>query len=216
VLLKRTTLAGIADGSIRTVYRRWEAPRVKAGATFKTAIGVLEVAGIEAVTRDALTDRAAREAGHASRDALRAELAKHGSGRLYRITLRRAGPDPRLALRERTALSADEHAALAARLARLGASSATGPWALGVLRLLAARPGVRAADLARTVGLETLRFKARVRQLKELGLTESLEVGYRLSPRGHAFLARASDLAEPAAAPACRSEAGVRRRRRSG
>lgn len=31
-------------------------------------------------------------------------------------------------------------------------------------------------------------FKRRVRQLKELGLTESLEVGYRLSPRGRAVL----------------------------
>jgi ribosomal protein S19E (S16A) len=29
-----------------------------------------------------------------------------------------------------------------------------------------------------------------VRKLKELGLTESLDVGYRLSPRGRAFLAR--------------------------
>jgi hypothetical protein len=33
-------------------------------------------------------------------------------------------------------------------------------------------------------------FKRRVRQLKELGLTESLEVGYRLSPRGRTVLAR--------------------------
>jgi transposase len=32
-------------------------------------------------------------------------------------------------------------------------------------------------------------FKADVRKLKELGLTESLEVGYRLSPRGRALLA---------------------------
>jgi hypothetical protein len=31
-------------------------------------------------------------------------------------------------------------------------------------------------------------FKRDVRRLKELGLTESLEVGYRLSPRGRAFL----------------------------
>jgi len=29
-----------------------------------------------------------------------------------------------------------------------------------------------------------------VRKLKELGLTESLEVGYRLSPRGRALLER--------------------------
>ena len=33
-------------------------------------------------------------------------------------------------------------------------------------------------------GLEKDVFKPRVRRLKELGLTESLEVGYRLSPRG--------------------------------
>jgi hypothetical protein len=31
-------------------------------------------------------------------------------------------------------------------------------------------------------------FKLNVRKLKRLGLTESLEVGYRLSPRGIAFL----------------------------
>jgi hypothetical protein len=33
-------------------------------------------------------------------------------------------------------------------------------------------------------------FKRRVRQLKELGLTESLDVGYRLSPRGRSVLDR--------------------------
>jgi len=33
-----------------------------------------------------------------------------------------------------------------------------------------------------------LPFKANVRKLKALGLTESLEVGYRLSPRGEALL----------------------------
>jgi len=32
-------------------------------------------------------------------------------------------------------------------------------------------------------------FKRRVRQLKELRLTERLEVGYRLSPRGRAAAA---------------------------
>jgi hypothetical protein len=33
-------------------------------------------------------------------------------------------------------------------------------------------------------------FKVNVRKLKALGLTESLEIGYRLSARGHAWLAR--------------------------
>ena len=57
-------------------------------------------------------------------------------------------------------------------------------------RLIAERPGVRAGDLADDLGMERLAFKADVRKLKGLGLTESLEVGYRLSPRGQAWLRR--------------------------
>jgi hypothetical protein len=34
-------------------------------------------------------------------------------------------------------------------------------------------------------------FKVHVRKLKNLGLTLSLPVGYRLSPRGEEYLARA-------------------------
>jgi predicted transcriptional regulator len=49
---------------------------------------------------------------------------------------------------------------------------------------------VRAPELAATLGRETQPFKRDVRKLKELGLTESLRVGYRLSPRGRALLAR--------------------------
>jgi len=53
-------------------------------------------------------------------------------------------------------------------------------------------PAVLAATLAKRVGQERDFFKQNVRKLKELGLTESLEVGYRLSPRGRAYLARRS------------------------
>jgi hypothetical protein len=49
---------------------------------------------------------------------------------------------------------------------------------------------VRAEDLARSVGREKHAFKLDVRKLKELGLTESLRVGYRLSPRGAAVVSR--------------------------
>jgi hypothetical protein len=52
---------------------------------------------------------------------------------------------------------------------------------------------VRAADLAAAMGRERQPFKADVRKRKELGLTESLEVGYRLSPRGRALLAASPD-----------------------
>jgi predicted transcriptional regulator len=64
-----------------------------------------------------------------------------------------------------------------------------GPWTLAVLRMIQDQPAVRAPDLAAQLGRETRPFKADVRKLKELGLTESLDIGYRLSPRGEAFLA---------------------------
>ena len=60
---------------------------------------------------------------------------------------------------------------------------------MDVLRTIEARPGVRAADLAEGFGREKEPFKLDVRKLKNLGLTLSLEVGYRLSPRGEAYLA---------------------------
>ena len=89
---------------------------------------------------------------------------------------------------ERDALTADEVAELERRLARLDASR--GPWTAQVLRMIGDRPGVRAGDLAHELGRERLAFKADVRKLKALGLTESLEIGYRLSPRGRAYLDR--------------------------
>jgi hypothetical protein len=40
----------------------------------------------------------------------------------------------------------------------------------------------RRRDLAARLDRRTLPFKADVRKLKKLGLTESLDIGYRLSP----------------------------------
>jgi predicted transcriptional regulator len=57
------------------------------------------------------------------------------------------------------------------------------------LELIEARPATRAPDLAASLGRETQPFKTDVRKLKNLGLTISLERGYRLSPRGEAYLA---------------------------
>ena len=49
--------------------------------------------------------------------------------------------------------------------------------------------GTVSTVLAERVGTDRPLFKQRVRRLKSLGLTESLDVGYRLSPRGEAVLA---------------------------
>jgi hypothetical protein len=85
-------------------------------------------------------------------------------------------------------LNAEERAELTKRLDRLDRASRIGPWTTTVLDLIAANPGTRAPDLAARLDRETLPFKRDVRKLKELGLTESLPVGYRLSPRGEAYL----------------------------
>ena len=109
-----------------------------------------------------------------------------GEGTLLRIELRLAGDDPRIALRERL----PEHAELEAivmRLARIDAASPTA-WTTRYLQLVADQPGIVSRVLAPQVDADVPPFKRRVRQLKELGLTESLEVGYRLSPRGRAVL----------------------------
>jgi len=87
------------------------------------------------------------------------------------------------------ALGPEEVEEIRARLARLDRASAHGAWTVDVLRVIAARPATRAADLAAGFGRETQPFKLDVRKLKNLGLTISLEVGYRLSPRGEAYLA---------------------------
>jgi hypothetical protein len=78
-------------------------------------------------------------------------------------------------------LAPQDLAAIAARLARLDRAAS---WTRATLALIDAYPGVRAEDLAGRQGLDKASFKRRVRRLKDLGLTESLPLGYRLSPRG--------------------------------
>ena len=76
------------------------------------------------------------------------------------------------------------------RLDRLDRASSHGPWTRSTLALIADHPARRAGDLAEMVGREMPPFKLDVRKLKALGLTESLDVGYRLSPRGRVVLDR--------------------------
>jgi hypothetical protein len=187
VLFRQRFWAGLADGSVTLAFRRWRRPTVKAGGRLTTPAGVLAIDEVSAIHERDITDADARRSGFADRAALSAELAGR-EGELYRIAFHLVGEDPRLALRQQTVLSEADATELARRLARLDRASTHGPWTDAVLRLIAARPGVRAGDLAESLGRERLAFKADVRKLKALGLTESLEVGYRLSPRGWTWL----------------------------
>ena len=161
---------------------------MRLGGTLTTRVGVLSIDALDVIEPDDITPADARSAGHASPADVMAAIGDR-TGQLYRVRFHVAGPDPRLALRAQAALADDDVAVLTKRLGRLDARP-SGPWTRRVLELIAERPGVRAGDLADTLGMERLAFKADVRKLKALGLTESLEVGYRLSPRGHAWLRR--------------------------
>jgi hypothetical protein len=176
MLLKVAVLEAIKAGEIGLVFRRWRKPTVKAGGTLNTAVGQLAIDEVAEVDPAAITDAEARLAGHPSADALRAALG--GEGAVYRVQPRYLGDDPRKAMRTDTDLGD-----VLARLKRLDAKA---PWTRTVLDLIEANPARRAGDLAAMLGQETLPFKLNVRKLKALGLTESLEVGYRLTPRGQA------------------------------
>src|SRR5690606_6628317 len=87
--------------------------------------------------------------------------------------------------------------AITRRLDRLDRASAIGPWTRQTLELIAAHPERRAPDLAAMVGRERDPFKLDVRKLKGLGLTLSFPVGYRVSPRGEAYLAHLAATRDP-------------------
>ena len=188
MLIGQMHLRAIASGAVSLAFRRWRVPTVKAGGTLRTPIGVLAIDAVDVVRESDITDAEAIGAGYDSKASLLAELARR-SGETYRIRLRLAGPDPRLELRKRSARSDAEQAQLLGALDRLERYSKQGPWCEAALATIARHPGRRAADLADELGWEKDWLKTSVRKLKELGLTESLETGYRLSPRGLSALA---------------------------
>jgi hypothetical protein len=188
MLFRQRFLDGIRSGAVTLAFRRWRRPSVRAGGTLLTPVGLLAIRAVEPADPAAISHRDAARAGYTSRDELLKELEAGLGDTVYRIELGPLVADPREALRERPADAGDELDGLRTRLARLDSRSPDGPWTRAVLRLLAERPGVRAADLCRAMRQDKLTFKANVRKLKSLGLTVSLEVGYRLSPRGRALL----------------------------
>jgi hypothetical protein len=196
MLFEQRLWAGLADGTVTVGFRRWKRPRATVGGSHRTPAGVLAVDAVAEVDPAAISEDDARAAGFGSLAELLRQLDRHGDGPVWRVDFHHAGADPREALRQRHDLSGEEVAGLRARLDRLDRAARDGPWTVATLRLIGERPGVRAADLAAAAGRERHPFKTDVRKLKELGLTESLEVGYRLSPRGRALLER---LGEPRA-----------------
>ena len=188
MLLDNPTLQGIVEGRIRVVFRTWQKPTVKTGGTLRTRMGLLAIEAVDAVRFKDVTARDLKQAGLRDEKHLK-ECVAGRTGTLYRIRVKHAGEDPRIALRSQT-LTEEEIPKIRARLERMDKASSDGPWTIQYLETIEARPAQRAPELAEMYGLETKPFKQRVRRLKELGLTESLPVGYRLSPRGVSYLAQ--------------------------
>jgi hypothetical protein len=187
VLLNLATAKGIADGTIMLVLRRWDAPRAKAGGTQRTPVGTIR---IDAVSEHPggyrVTAAQAISAGYPSAKAAQADLDRRPARHTYLIAVSFLAPDERPGLAADDTLADADVGAITARLDRWDAAGS--PWTREYLRMIGANEAVRAPDLAARVGLDVPRFKRRVRQLKGLGLTISLDVGYRLSPRGRAYL----------------------------
>jgi len=189
VLFTAATVTGLSEGRVRCTFRRWTVVRPKVGSTFTTKAGLVTVTSIDQVNEAELTEDDARDAGFGTLAELLSWTSKKGEGDLYRIGIELAGPDPRIALRAAAELSGDEVAALDTRLSRMD-RAAEAPWTIETLTQIREQPGVVSTELAAQVGQPRQYYKIRVRRLKALGLTESLEVGYRLSARGAAYLDR--------------------------
>jgi len=188
VQFKHAVLEAIVAGEVTIAFRRWLRPTVKEGSRLRTAKGVVEVEGVEAIALSAVTQDDVIRAGYETRQALLGDLRAGDDRMLYRIRLRFDGADERIALREADVMDAVTQEQLIAKLRRLDAVAKGGPWTKALLMLIQQRPEVAAAELAVALDQLKVALKANVRKLKELGLTESLDVGYRLSPRGVALL----------------------------
>lgn len=192
MLLNRDTAEGIKNGTITLVLRRWDAPRAKPGGTQRTVAGTIRVDGVtEYPGTYRVTAAQARAAGYPDARSAQQELDRRPARHTYVIAVSYLAPDERPDLAADDRLTDADVDAIAGRLNRWDDAAET-PWTRQYLEMIRDNDAVRAPDLAARVGLEVPRFKRRVRQLKGLGLTISLDVGYRISLRGKAFLRRSN------------------------
>lgn len=199
MLLPKPIAEAVRAGTVTLAFRRWDSPRVKVGSTQLTTAGVVIFDAIDEIVDVAtISDADALAAGLPDAAALRKRLVPgtarrgprggKGGDRIYRVRMRWAGQDPRIALREAVP-DAAELAEVSAAVEALDAGRGSGPWTRRILEWIRDNPGVVSKELAALLGRELLPMKADIRKLKALGLTISLQVGYRLAPRGEAYLA---------------------------
>jgi hypothetical protein len=166
---------------------------VKVGGRYALGGGAIVVDRMSEVRLDDITTTLARRCGFASLVDL-VKTAKHGAGeRVFIIDFHYDGNAGARAKRETQAVSPAKLAKLVERLDAMDRRAKSGAWTLATLRAIEAHPGVLAAKLARSLDRPRDDFKRDVRKLNNLGLAFSLEIGYRLTPKGEALLARSAN-----------------------
>ena len=173
----------IRAGEVTLTFRNWRRPHAKVGKSYRLRPhGAIRVTEVSRVCVAAIADEDARRAGFTDARALAAFLKVGHDTDVTRVGFELAdeqdlGRPPDLGLED-----------VLGRLSATDRRSAS-PWTGRVLALIGNYPGRRAGDLAPTMGWELPKFKANVRKLKALGLTKSLEVGYRLTDLGERAVA---------------------------
>lgn len=184
----KDAVPGIVDGTITLTFRGWTKTQARAGGKHRVWGHLIHVDDVRCVSASEITDAEAVQAGEASASNILDRLGAKASDPIWRVQFRYVGQDDRIGLRNADAMDEERRASIQARLDRMDKSSKSGPWTAKTLRLIASYPGVVSTALARQMDDDRPSFKINVRKLKELGLTESLDIGYRLSPLAMAFL----------------------------
>ena len=175
----------IMAGEITRTYRRWKRPQVVAGNHYKLgANGYIEVTTFTEVPDGAKLNLAST--GLEADDPLVTGLGS-GQGNLYCIEFRYAGAQPQLEPDRGVPASDEDLEALHRKLEQKDARRER-PWTLQLLELINEHPGTGSKVLCQHMNCDQPALKQDVRKLKALGLTISLETGYKLSPRGRAYL----------------------------
>ena len=172
----------IRAGEVTLTFRNWRRPHAKVGNVYRLRPhGAVRVTGVSQVCIAAIADADARRAGFTDAAALAAFLKVGRDAEVTRVGLE---------LADEQQLKRPPDLGLADVVERLKATDrrSASPWTCHVLALIATHPARRAGDLAPTMGWEVAKFKGNVRKLKALGLTRSLETGYRLTDLGERAL----------------------------
>lgn len=196
MLFKEIHLQGIKSGAITLAFRKWQKVSVKSGSLLHTSVGLLEIGRIATVNENDITDKDAVKAGFTDKSQLLRSFTRNSTGTIFKISFRYHGADPRIELREQTALSEQQFEDLKVKLDRLDRGSKQGYWTEKILLTIKDNPNLHALGIAKLTGFEKEWLKLNIRKLKNSGLTISNNIGYELSPLGNEYLNKLSNTKE--------------------